>query len=49
MVGGGEFGGKECALEPGEGLVTDFAAGVDTLGAEGAEDGGPVSCPRLGE
>jgi len=25
--------------------VADFAAGVDALGGEGAEDGGPVGCP----
>lgn len=47
MVGGREFGGEKCMLEPGEGLVPDFTAGIDTLGAHGAEDGGPVSCPSL--
>jgi len=46
MVGGGEFGGEECALEPGEGLMPNFAAGIDPLGAERAEDGRPVSYPR---
>ena len=37
-----EFGGEEGILQAGEGLVPDFAAGVEALGAEGLEDGGPV-------
>lgn len=45
VISRGEFRGEESALEPGEGSVPDFAAGIDTLGAEGAEYGRPVSCP----
>ena len=37
-----EFGGEEGILQAGEGLVADFAAGVEALGAEGLEDRGPV-------
>lgn len=42
VVCGGEFGGEEGILQAGEGLVADFAAGVEALGAEGFEDWGPV-------
>ena len=42
VVCGGEFGGEEGVLKAGEGLVADFAAGIEALGAEGFEDGGPV-------
>ena len=42
MVCGCEFGGEERILQTGEGLVADFAAGIEALGAEGFEDGGPV-------
>lgn len=43
--GGREVVGEEGALERGEGLLADFAAGVETLVREGFEDGRPVCCP----
>jgi hypothetical protein len=48
VIGGGEVVGEEGALERGEGLLADFAAGVETLVGEGFEDGGPVGCPCWG-
>lgn len=45
MLGRCEIVGEERALERGEGLLSDFAAGVEALMREGLEDGGPISCP----
>ena len=46
VVCGGELGAEERALQAGEGLMTDLAAGVEAWGAQGLEDGGPVGYPR---
>lgn len=45
VVGGGEFGGLEGALEAGEGAAADGAMRVLALHAQAGEDGGPVCDP----
>lgn len=45
MLRGGEVVGEQRALQRGEGLLSDLAAGVEALVGEGFEDGGPVGCP----
>lgn len=48
VVRRGEVVGEEGALERAEGLLADFAAGVQALMREGLEDWGPVGCPCCG-
>jgi len=45
VVWGGKRVGEERALHSAEGLLANFAAGIETLMREGFEDRGPVGCP----